>query len=102
MPDEIHVRGRERYPALSRPTVYRTLELLTALNLIRPIRLSDGRARYVVVADGHHHLVCTGCGSVVELPGTNLVDLETELRERFSFRATGHLLEVYGECGKCS
>jgi Fur family ferric uptake transcriptional regulator len=99
--EEVLARGRERHGALSRPTVYRTLELLASMNLIRPVWQSDGRARYVVVADGHHHLVCTGCGAVQEVPGAQLVRLKGDIREQYSFRVTGHLLEIYGECSKC-
>ncbi|MBC8254239.1 MAG: transcriptional repressor [Ardenticatenia bacterium] len=41
-PAEVLEQGRVTYPALSRATVYRTLELLTGMGLLRPIYLGNG------------------------------------------------------------
>jgi Fur family ferric uptake transcriptional regulator len=101
LPEEILARGRAYYPALSRPTVYRTLEALTQLNVVRPVWLGDGRARYAVVDGGHQHLVCTSCGDVTELPDAELRRVDAEIETRFAFRPSGRLLEVFGVCAEC-
>ena len=54
-PNEVLALGRQIYPQLSRATVYRTLDLLTDLGLVRPIYLGDNRQRYVTGQGGHHH-----------------------------------------------
>ncbi|MCS7259590.1 MAG: transcriptional repressor [Anaerolineae bacterium] len=99
--NEVLVLGRRIYPLLSRATVYRTLELLTNLGLIRPILLNDTAQRYVNGEGGHHHLVCSVCGAVFEFERCGIDRLAAELAERFDFRIRSHLLEFYGICRTC-
>jgi Fur family ferric uptake transcriptional regulator len=100
-PDEVLALGRQTCPNLSRATVYRTLDLLTELGLIRPIYLGDTSQRYVTAQGGHHHLVCTDCKSAFEFEGCLADRLATDLSERFHFEIHSHLLEFYGLCHKC-
>jgi Fe2+ or Zn2+ uptake regulation protein len=51
--------------------------------------------------DHHHHLVCSGCGKVVDFAGCALTDLEQRLLEETRFDISGHLLEFYGLCPDC-
>jgi Fur family ferric uptake transcriptional regulator len=100
-PEEVLALGQHIYPMLSRATVYRTLDLLTELGLIRPIYLGDTRQRYVTAQGGHHHLVCTDCGAAFEFEGCQANQLAAVLSERFGFEIHSHLLEFYGLCETC-
>src|SRR5688500_3733651 len=57
-----------RDPAVGRASVFRTLELLSRLSLIRPTFVDGSGAPVFVLLPGghHHHIVCTGCGKVIE------------------------------------
>jgi Fur family ferric uptake transcriptional regulator len=100
-PAELLERGRSIYPALSRATVYRTLELLSGLGLIRPLYLGDVGQRYTLAGGGHHHLVCSCCGGVMEFQECAVSVLEEVLSRQFNFQISGHLLEFYGLCERC-
>jgi Fur family ferric uptake transcriptional regulator len=100
-PNEILARGKQFCPKLSRATVYRTLDLLTDLGLIRPIYLHDSSQRYVSAQGGHHHLVCTDCGIAFEFERCDADELVAPLAERFRFEIHSHLLEFYGLCHTC-
>jgi Fe2+ or Zn2+ uptake regulation protein len=100
-PNEILARGRQIHPALSRATVYRTLDLLTQLGLIRPILLGDTCQRYVTAEGGHHHLVCTDCGATFEFLRCDADRLAATLSGQFQFEIHSHLLEFYGLCETC-
>ena len=50
--------------SVGRASIYRTLELLTQLGLIRPIYLGENGPIYIHAEGGHHHLVCSTCGNV--------------------------------------
>src|SRR3954451_25038572 len=64
--EEVLVRVHGTVPGVSLPTVYAALELLADLGLAA--RVHGGRAvRYHPRAGPHHHLVCEGCGAVVDL-----------------------------------
>jgi len=100
-PAQVLERGRAIYPALSRATVYRTLELLTGLGVIRPIYLSNGGPCFTRAEGGHHHLICSDCGTVIEFDECVVGDLSRTLSEQLGFEIRSHLLEFYGLCGDC-
>jgi Fe2+ or Zn2+ uptake regulation protein len=81
--------------------VYRTLELLTALGAIRPIYLGDVGPRFTRAEGGHHHVVCSQCGTVVEFDECVADELAQSLAQQLGFQIWGHLLEFYGLCGDC-
>jgi len=101
-PAEVFTEAAKECPTLNRASVYRTLEILTGLGMVRPIFLGDGVQRFARVGDGHHHLVCSGCGSLTEFEECQLVDVWPALAARFGFRMEGHLLEIYGRCSACA
>jgi len=100
-PNEVLTLGQQVYPQLSRATVYRTLDLLTGLGLIRPIYLHDTSQRFVTAQGGHHHLVCVDCGTAFEFERCDVDRLAVTLSEQFCFEIHSHLLEFYGLCEAC-
>ena len=87
---------------VGRMTVYRTLELLSELGLIRPVYQGTGAAHYILLDGGHHHhLICSGCDTVIEFDECGLAEVEKLLGERFRFAVEGHLVEFYGRCQTC-
>ena len=60
--------AREGIGAISKQSVYDALAALVDAQLIRRIEPAGSPARYETrVGDNHHHLVCRGCGSVVDV-----------------------------------
>lgn len=87
---------------VGRMTVYRTLELLSELGLIRPVYQGTGAAHYILLDGGHHHhLICSGCDAVIEFEECGLQEMSKLLAERFDFAIEGHLVEFYGRCPNC-
>jgi Fur family transcriptional regulator, stress-responsive regulator len=53
---------------VSTQAVYDVLNTLTARGIVRRIQPAGSTARYELrVGDNHHHLVCRGCGTVVDV-----------------------------------
>jgi len=100
-PAQILLRAQEIHPAIGRATVYRTLELLTQLNIVRPIYVGEHGPTYIRAEGGHHHLVCSTCGIVIDFDQCVAGDMTRELTDRFGFQIQSHLLEFYGLCAKC-
>ena len=90
---------RSRCPWVGMVTVYRALDLFSALGLVRRLDLGDG-PRYELAEDHHHHLICEGCGSVEEFEQCPL-DPERLPRVGGDFEVRAHSLEVYGRCSSC-
>ena len=95
-------RGRAIYPRLGRATVYRTLELLTELRILRPIYGGSDGLNFIRAEGGHHHLVCADCGDTVEFDDCVATELAHDLADRFGFTIQSHLLEFYGQCSQCT
>ena len=98
---QILAEGQKVYPKLSRATVYRTMDLLVALNLVRPLYLNEATQRFVSASGGHHHLVCSNCGTIIEFDHCTADQLALELSVQYSFQIYSHLLEFQGICKEC-
>ena len=99
--NQILEEGKRIYPKLSRATVYRTMELLVELKLMRPFYLNDPTQRFVSAAGGHHHMVCTTCGTTFEFEHCTVDQLARELAAKYNFQIRNHLLEFQGLCESC-
>lgn len=101
-PSEIHDRAKEIYPSVGLTTVYRTLDLLTELGVLRTTYMGDANQRFHCTTDGHHdHLVCRNCGSVVEVQECYLDTVVDTIEQATGFQIDGHFLELYGKCVEC-
>ncbi len=100
-PNEILDLAKDIHPALGRATVYRTLELLTQLGIVRPIYVGEMGPTYIRADGDHHHLVCSACGRVFDFDQCVADQMTQELCDRFGFCITSHLLEFYGLCADC-
>jgi Fur family transcriptional regulator, ferric uptake regulator len=88
---------------IGRASVFRTLDLLTQLGIIRPTYIeSSATPHYIMMPGGHHHhVICTNCNEITEFDDCGLEDLERELEKRLGVQITGHLLEFYALCDTC-
>jgi len=102
-PEAIFAKVHLEDPGIGLVTVYRTLDLLTELNLVCLFHTADGSRSYMMrrPTEHHHHLVCTRCGMVVDFTACDLKDLEKTLSEKTGFAIDGHLLELSGLCPEC-
>lgn len=98
-PDEVFAEVRTASSAVNLSTIYRTLEVLEELGLIRHAHLSDRAPTYHAVTDHEHfHLVCRNCQRVVSVDTDAARDFAALLRERFDFGADLPHLTVFGTC----
>ena len=89
-------------PRIGRATVYRTLEILASIDVVHRLLKPGGFPSYVVGHPGHrHHLVCSGCATVVEFSDCPVESLVRELTERTEFTISNHHLEITGLCPDC-
>ena len=72
-PEQICAQVQAVAPAVNITTIYRTLDLLEKLGLVRHTHLGHGAPTYSEAEHQHVHLVCHECGAVTEAP-TDLMD----------------------------
>lgn len=92
-----------RDATIGRASVFRTLDLLTELSVIRPTYVESRTPTYVLLTrEGHHsHIICVNCNRVIELDACRVDNLSEDLEDRYNIHITGHLLEFYGVCDAC-
>jgi Fe2+ or Zn2+ uptake regulation protein len=100
--EQITERVQQHNPHVSLSTVYRTLELLKTLELVRESHL-PGEPPHYETAEGyaHHHLVCRRCHTTIHLNETLLGDLHEKLQETFHFHNLTLDLMASGYCSQC-
>ncbi len=99
--DMIHARVRQRVPAISVDTVYRTLKLLEDKNVIARVGSMGCRARFDANRDRHYHFVCTECGIIRDFYSDAMARLAMprEVSEMGSVRDL--YVELRGICRTC-
>ena len=101
-PDEILVEVQQHASAVNVSTIYRTLEVLEELGLVRHAHLSDRAPTYHSVSDHEHfHLVCRNCHRVVSVDPEVVAPLADRLREELGFVIDVGHLAIFGECEEC-
>src|SRR3954452_3557543 len=101
-PDEVLAHVRSRSAAVNVSTVYRTLEVLEELGLVRHAHLSDRAPTYHSVTDHEHfHLVCRNCRRVISVAPDVLASLRETLRTDHGFVVDVGHLTVFGRCEEC-
>lgn len=88
-------------PALTEPTVYRTLDFLVEQGLVRVTHTGNGRLEYELARHPHHHLVCQACGQKIELPESALQQIFGQLEQSTGYRLTENHITLTGLCPDC-
>jgi Fur family ferric uptake transcriptional regulator len=102
-PDEVLAEVHKESQAINASTVYRTLEVLEELGLVRHAHLSDRAPTYhTVTGHEHFHLVCRNCHRVISVDPGVLTPLLARLADEHAFTVDVGHLTVFGSCEECS
>lgn len=83
-------------------TVYRTLELLTELDMITESDMGGDAAHFALHTHGpHHHAICRTCGHSLEFPHELLLPTLERLQDQFGFVADAQHVVIFGWCTAC-
>jgi Fur family transcriptional regulator, ferric uptake regulator len=99
---ELVERCRRLDPQTIPSTVYRTLDVLEELGLLRHAHAADGREEFHVLPEREHgHLHCTRCGGTWEIEAPEAQGLVGQLRDRRGFSVDLSHLTISGLCREC-
>ncbi len=96
---------RRRKPAVGRASIYRALEQLEQLGLLRRLEVARGVAGYErIEPDGehHHHAICRDCGRMIPFEDASLERAIEKVSGRMSFDAGEHEVTIRGRCERCA
>jgi Fur family ferric uptake transcriptional regulator len=92
----------ERNYAISRATVYNTLDLLVECDLVSKHQFGKNQAQYEKAFGykQHDHLICTDCHQVLEFCDPRIHNIQTTVGNLLEFKVMHHSLILYGSCSK--
>ncbi len=100
--DEVYRQAREKQPRLSLSTVYRTLQKLKELGLVDELHFDEAHHHYEIKKPvGHHHLVCLGCGKILEFKCPLSEKMREDVARQKGFEVTGIEVNMTGYCAHC-
>jgi Fur family ferric uptake transcriptional regulator len=101
-PDEVYAEVRQHSDSINLSTIYRTLELLNELGLIRHAHITD-RAPTYHSATGHEHahFVCRTCKKMISVGRDEMEQALGELAAKYEFSPDYGHLTVFGTCADC-
>ncbi len=102
---EIADRLRERGSGVGLASIYRALDLLDRLGLVKRFDMGEGTARYEAALPGgdhHHHLICESCGAVEPFEDAALEEAIEVLSRSTRFEVAAHDVTLRGRCPECA
>lgn len=101
-PEEVYARVQMITPSLNLTTVYRTLQFLSEQNILTITQLRDGRSSYEIASsEPHHHLVCRGCNTSIEIPHAALRSFFHNMQGQHGFTIDMNHITFFGYCADC-
>jgi len=109
---DIYIQANKINPSIGLTTVYRTLDILVQMGIVRKFEFGDGKARYELINNPngkkhHHHLICLQCREIIDYSEFTdeeiqfITKAQNKLSKKYNFKITDHEINFYGFCGKC-
>src|SRR5690554_4949996 len=107
--EEIYELVKAKNPDIGLATIYRTIQLLSELNLIDKLNIGDGQVRYKIGQldkddniHHHHHLICLNCEKILTFEDDLLDQLEDTIEKTMNFKVVDHEVKLFGYCSECA
>jgi Fur family peroxide stress response transcriptional regulator len=99
--DQIFEAVQERSPQIARRTVYRVLDMLAELGLIRRVHHPGATTRFDGKTHRHHHLVCIRCNKIVDLENHSFDEISLPKGKPLGFEIQDFSVQFMGTCPDC-
>jgi Fur family ferric uptake transcriptional regulator len=102
LPAERIAEGLEgRLPRSDLASVYRNLETLEEVGLVRHVHFGHGPGLYALAAPEREYLVCESCHTVRTVAKEELDGIRAQVSDRFGFEARFTHFPLVGLCPDC-
>ena len=101
--DQIAAGVGGRVPVSDLASVYRNLETLERLGIVRHVHLAHSPSLWAIASQGEReYLTCERCGEFVAVPPAELGQVRAAIRSKFGNAARFSHFPIVGLCGPCS
>lgn len=97
-------QARQHDQGINLATIYRTLNVLSHIGLIKQSFLGEGQKRgYYELLDkpAHYHFACLRCGKVLELLSTSMAHAQEEMESQYGVHISHAHFKFEGLCPEC-
>jgi Fur family ferric uptake transcriptional regulator len=99
--EDLHERVRTEHPEIGAATVYRTLKLFVDAGVANASTFREGVTVYEHELHHHDHLICLGCGQIIEWECDEIEALQLQIARDHGYRLTRHRHHLFGYCPRC-
>ena len=99
--EELYDAVRVQNPAVGAATVYRAIKLFCEAGLARAHHFRDGVTLYEREGHHHDHLICQGCGAIVEFEREAIEEEQLKVAAQHGYVLKQHRHILYGLCPRC-
>jgi Fur family ferric uptake transcriptional regulator len=98
--DDLYIKMKNSKSAVSRATVYNTLELLAQCELISKRNFGDNMTRFEsnFKKQTHDHLICVDCGRIIEFTDSRIKKIPKDISDSFDFEYLSYSFNIFGRC----
>ena len=103
-PAELYGRLKKQNVAIDQVTIYRNLNALRTIGLVRQLKLHHEEQFRYEMKEGrehHHHIRCKSCGKIEDLLLCPLKKLTAMIERETRYVVGDHSLEFSGWCPQC-
>ncbi len=99
--DDVYDYIKDKYPQISRTTVYRNLNKLVDLNMLARVKVSGSADRFDHNLHPHYHFICNECGGMCDLDIPYLEQINDMAQGLGSRKINAHQIMFDGVCKEC-
>lgn len=99
--EDLFAQVSPAFPMLSLNTVYYTLGVLRTSGLVQEVNIGHDRARFDANLSPHHHVICLGCQTILDVMDPKLNRLTSPSGLPKDFEITNYQVAFRGYCGPC-
>ena len=100
--EDIYLIVKKKNPRVALGTVYQALSVLEEIGVVDSKHWSESPTRYDLNLDPHLDIRCVACGSVSEIPGVELGELDESIKGNTPYNVTRTTIVVEGLCPACN
>jgi len=103
-PESLYMLIKKIYPKLNVgiATIYRTLNLLEDSDMATSLSFGSSGKKFELGNKPHHdHMICKICDKIIEFEDDEIEKRQEEIADKYGFKLTSHMMQLYGVCKKC-
>lgn len=99
--EEVFEAVRKKLTRISKATVYQNLKFLSDNGIIQEVNVK-GVSRFEPNTSPHHHIICRGCGRILDFDSSELTEYSLRIAKKFKeMKIQSSSTNFYGLCREC-